>query len=440
MNAKASKKQAEGRHCEKPMKRFSITGTILEISEKLKPQLVKLLPISFLRRTKTLLVKQKMSELGASAIEAFEKDAYPSGVNLFGYIKGEIGLGESCRLVASSLQRTGIDFTIFNYELISAMSFNDASWDHKISNTAPYNINLLHIQPYELPLAYSRLGREIWDKRYNIVFWLWELERFPAQWENALSLADEIWTPSEFASNSIRAVTSKPVFTMPYGMSPPNRGEYGRAHFKLPVDKFLFLCLYDSNSYSERKNPAAAIAAYRYAFSKDEENVGLIIKLNNPQKADIQMIQSELSGLRNIYFMTDVLEKTQVNALIACADAYVSLHRSEGFGLVPAEAMLLGTPVIATNWSANTEFMDADTACMVEYSFVTIEKDQGPYEAGNRWADPDIEQAAGYMRMLYEDRESGSRIADKAKAHITEKLSPKRAAELISNRINEINN
>ena len=39
------------------------------------------------------------------------------------------------------------------------------------------------------------------------------------------------------------------------------------------------------------------------------------------------------------------------------------------FGLVLAEAMYLGKPVIATNWSANTEFMDKETACMIDYVF-----------------------------------------------------------------------
>jgi glycosyltransferase involved in cell wall biosynthesis len=318
------------------------------------------------------------------------------------------------------------------------MRFSDMSWDHKITDTAPYNVNLIHINPYELPIAFYKIGREVWDRRYNIAFWLWELERFPEHWVGAIKLVDEIWTPSDFAGEGIRKVTDKPVRTMPYALAEPETGAYGRVDFQLPDDKFLFLCMYDCNSFMERKNPMAAIHAFKRAFTAEENGVGLVLKLNNPQENDIHLLKNELSGYGNWYIIDRVLEKTQVNALIACADAYVSLHRSEGFGLVPAEAMLLGTPVIATGWSANTEFMAEGTACLVDFRFVTIEEDCGPYEAGNRWADPDVSQAAGYMRKLFEDEGFRRQIADSAKAHIKEKLSPERSAAMMRDRIEEI--
>jgi len=419
------------------MKHFSLTAAILDFSRKMKPLLVKLLPITFLRRVKKSMVDSTMSKLDTEFLP-FSRNSCPDGINLIGYIRGEFGLGQSCRLLADGIQESGLSFTIYNYEQISAIRCNDHSWTHKITNTTPYNINLIHIQPYEMPLAFLKMDRKIWDKRYNIAFWLWELEQFPPQWENALKLVDEVWTPSEFSSESIRKATHKPVHTIPYALDVLDCGQYGREHFHLPADKFLFLCMYDCNSTMERKNPMAAINAYKQAFSLEHQDAGLVIKVNNPQQKDLQIIHSALAGYSGIYIIADVLDKTQVNALIACVDVYVTLHRSEGFGLVPAEAMLLGTPVIATNWSSNTEFMNKDVACMVDSSFVIIDKDCGPYQAGNRWADPDLEQASRYMQRLFQDSDYCQRIAESAKTYIKDKLSSKRAATLIKNRIAEI--
>jgi glycosyltransferase involved in cell wall biosynthesis len=368
----------------------------------------------------------------------FSRTDFFYGVNLIGYIRGEIGLGQSCRLVAESLHAAEIPFTVFNYEQVSAMRFNDNTWEHKITNTTPFSINIFHINPYEMPLAFLRIGKNVWNKRYNIAFWLWELEKFPKEWENAFFLADEIWTPSEFASQSIRNATSKPVRTIPYALTAPPCGNYDRKYFNLPADKILFLCMYDCNSTIERKNPLGVVSAYKKAFSKKNNQAGLVIKINNPQREDLRLIKSELDGYPNIFILSDVLDKTQVNALISCVDVYVSLHRAEGFGLVPAEAMLLGTPVIATNWSANAEFMDNEVACMVDYTLITIQQDYAHYKAGNRWADPDINQAAEYMKKLCNNENFRNHIAVQAEKHIKKLFAPERIADLIRHRISEI--
>jgi len=420
------------------MKHFSIEAAVVNFSEKIRPVLVNALPRSLLRQAKKRITDSLMTKLNPNEIIPFSRNAHADGVNLIGYIRGEIGLGQSCRLVADGLQESGLDFTVYNYEPVSSMRFNDHTWDHKITGTAPYNINIIHINPYEFPLAYHRIGKALWDSRYNIAFWLWELERFPGQWKNALDLVDEIWTPSEFASESIRMATGKPVLTIPYALRNLDIGTYTSEDFGLPEGKFLFLCMYDCNSFIERKNPMGAIRAFKQAFPADVQDVGLVIKLNNPQQKDIQIIKKELAGYTNVYYIDEIFDKAKTNALIAIADTFVTLHRSEGFGLVSAEAMLLGTPVIATNWSSNTEFMNEKIACMVGYELITIEKDYGPYEAGNRWADADVGHAAQFMRRLHEDDEFRLGIAEKAKAYIEEKLAPKRAGVLIKDRISEI--
>ncbi|MCL1883470.1 MAG: glycosyltransferase family 4 protein [Defluviitaleaceae bacterium] len=419
---------------------MKFTILIMNISQKMKPILVKLLPIEVLRKIKKRVVNNAAAKMNAHEQLPFERRAFPDGVNLVGYVRGEIGLGQSCRLVAGGLSAAEIPFTIFNYEQVSAIRQTDDTWLHKITDTTPFNVNIFHINPYELPLAFIRLGVNMWSKRYNIVYWLWELEKFPRDWENALLLADEIWTPAEFVSESIRGVTDKPVHTIPYALTVPQCGDYCRDFFNLPADKLLFLCMYDCNSTMERKNPLGAIAAYKKAFAAGGKETGLIIKVNNPQAKELQRLQSELAGYSNVYIIAKVLDKPQINALIACADVYISLHRAEGFGLVPAEAMLLGTPVVATNWSANAEFMTTDVACMVDYKLINIEKDCGHYKAGNRWADPDIHQAAEFLQKLHADEDFRNNLAKKAKAQITKQFHPAIITQLMRNRLSEIYN
>lgn len=324
------------------------------------------------------------------------------GVNLIGSIRAEMGLGQSCRLVAQELEAAGIPFSVYNVNFDGDLRENDGTYDKYLSEDLPYGINIFHVNPCELAKV-AAARPQLWKGRYNIAFWLWELEEFPPEWIRYCALFDEIWTPSEFAGRGVRKVTDMPVKTMPYEVSAPYDPHCGRTEFHLPDDKFLYLIMYDSNSTSGRKNPGGAIEAYKWAFPEENADCGLVIKINNALPDDIESLRCELRDYQNVYFITEVLEKPKVNSLIRCVDVFVSLHRAEGFGLVMAEAMLLGTPVIATNWSANTEFMSEDAACMVDYQLVQIERQELFYKKGLYWAEPDTKEAAEYMSRLWSD-------------------------------------
>ena len=130
--------------------------------------------------------------------------------------------------------------------------------------------------------------------------------------------------------------------------------------------------------------------------------------------------------------------RCEVNTLLEDVDVYVSLHRSEGFGLVMAESMYVGTPVIATDWSGNTEFMNNDTACMVGYDMIELNKDYEPFKKGNVWADAHVDEAADYMRRLYEDKDFYERIAGNGQKYAREHLAYKRSADIVSERLRKI--
>lgn len=419
---------------------MSVQKVIVQVAYKFKPVLFKLLPVSLLRKIKTRMIQKNFSELERLNIIPYKKERYPFGVNLLGGIRAETGLGQSCRLVAEELLATDVPMTINNYVQIGNLKQSDSGFESYISEEPQYSVNLIHINPHELGLALLQMDRRYWDCRYNIGFWLWELEEFPEEWVPCIQCMDEIWTPSEFISCAIRKKTSKPVHTVPYCITAKCDDTCNRETFGLPKDKFLFLMMYDSNSVMERKNPIGVIRAFRQAFSSTEDGVGLVIKVSSAEKGELNELKKELAEYKNIYFITETLSKEKVNSLIACVDTIVSLHRAEGFGLVLAEAMYLGTPTIATNWSANTEFMNSEVACMIDYRLVEIKETVGPFQKGQKWADPDLTEAAMYMRKLYSDRLFHKNIADKAKVYIREKLGMNQAVHKIKERLQKLQN
>jgi len=415
-----------------------ISKIVLNITNALRPVLLKIFPYELLRKMKGKMISNSFSKLEEMEIFPFDSNRYDKGVNLIGNIKAQTGLGQSCRLVASALENTKIPISVYQYTQLGTQKTGDTSWDGKLSDKLPYNINLIHINPHELGITYLQMDKSVWDYRYNIAYWLWELEEFPEEWTPCFHCLDEIWAPSEFICNAIRKKTNLPVRCMPYHVEAPIYREYRREDFKLPENQFLFLMMYDHSSCMERKNPLGVLNAFKQAFDKENRNVGLVIKINNATKEDEEKIGQILDEYTNVYLIKETLDRDGVNSLTKCVDVVVSLHRAEGFGLVLAEAMLLGTPAIATNWSSNTEFMNEEVGCMVDYKMITIEKDMPPFKAGNRWADPDIAQAAEYMKKLYEDKAFYQELSKKAKIHAEKVLGMERAAGLMRERLEEI--
>ena len=365
----------------------------------------------------------------------------PFGVNLIGHVRGDFGLGESCRLVAGGLKASSVPFCVINVPLNGPASENNLDWEAEEQKDYRYSVNLIHLNPDELGKAIWRIKPSALKKRYNIAYWLWELPEFPETWTYTFDLFNEIWTPAEYISQTIRRYTDLPVFTMPYGLqNPPTQPELDRASFGLPEKDFLFMISYDGNSVSARKNPEGAINAYRKAFPPGSEGVGLVIKATHETEEKLAEMRNSLAGCGKVYILTESYSKSAFHSLLSSVDAYVSLHRAEGFGLIMAEAMLLGTPVIATNWSANTEFMDETVACMVDAEIVALEEDCPPYQKGWHWAQPDEDQAAMWMQRLYKDPIFREELARRAKKHLIEDCSPFRAAKKMEKRLLELKN
>ena len=143
---------------------------------------------------------------------------------------------------------------------------------------------------------------------------------------------------------------------------------------------------------------------------------------DNPD--DFAALQDAVRDLPDTVLITGTLSREEIYQLEAACDCFVSLHRSEGFGLAVAESMYLGKPVISTDWSATAEFVTAKTGCPVRCSVTEIQKTHGPYVKGQVWAEPDLGDAAEWMRRLFADREQAARIGAAGRAAIEEMFSP----------------
>lgn len=386
------------------------------MNQHLKKILKTMIPGFALKKLQERKRSSEISAMTAAEVAPYDPSGFQGGINLIGNLRHHTGLGQSCRLLGRELLDSGIPCSLRNFAVSDSFGAGPTELDEYITDDSPFGINIFHVPMHEFAEAFRKIGREQWDRHYNIAFWLWELETFPEEWIPLISKLDEIWTPAEFVSRAIRKVTDKPVITVPYHVTAPFNAAAGRAYFGLPEDKFLFLVMYDANSMADRKNPRAAVEAYKKAFpqgSAGQKGTGLVLKVGFSEKdrSVEQELRAAMPGY-HLYFLYETYTKQDVNALIRDCDVFISLHRSEGFALVPAEAMILGTPTVTTNWSANTEFQTPESACLVKYTLKEIGKDLWPYRKEDLWADADTDDAAGYIRRLYEDRTCFERIRE----------------------------
>lgn len=371
----------------------------------------------------------------------FDCDALPFGINLIGYFKQNSGLGQSCRLLARVIRELDIPFSFVNVD-VPGIEGNDTTYDGQLNNSLDpldrykYGINLICINMGDFLRYLKSTPAQAWDKHYNIAYWLWEVKELPKEWIPFINRVDEIWTPSEFISQTFRQVTKKNVVTIPYALEAPWNEKYSRKYFQLPENRFLFLMMFDSNSITERKNPIAVIHAFKKAFTVQDE-VGLVIKISHIKVDTSRQIKKMLEGY-HVYYIDGIRQKEEVDSLIRDCNVYVSLHRGEGFGLVLAEAMLLGTPTIATNYSANTEFQSKESACMVNYKLIALSRNIWPYKKGFTWADPDVSQAAEYMKKLYTDKNFYCGMQKNGQQYILNKLSIESIRTIMKEQIKRI--
>jgi glycosyltransferase involved in cell wall biosynthesis len=342
------------------------------------------------------------------------------GVNVAGYVQSEKGVGEAMRSELRNLEAAGIPYVVNNF--VDHYSDNrDTTIDVEHQN--PYPVNLVHVNADQVEHFAATNGVSYFQGRYNIGHWVWELARFPDEWQRSFDYFDEIWVPTAFAQDAVARNAPVPVVRIPYSLHPRAPTALGRAHFGWSPDRYVFLFIFDFSSYLDRKNPLGLLRAFRAAF-EPRDDVLLVLKCLHPERSPEAWQQvCEAAYVPNVTIMSETLPRAEIDALVQLADCYVSLHRSEGFGLTMGEAMSHGKPVIATGYSGNMDFMTAANSLIVRHRLIEIVRDQGPYRRGMEWADPDLDHAAELMRWAYTHREAARALGERARADVRGQLS-----------------
>jgi hypothetical protein len=348
-------------------------------------------------------------------------------VRVTGYLGHTLGLGAAARGYVQALDAAGVPVTTTSVPLHHlelpvelAAEYGRHSFDELVHEGA-HGFEIVAVNAEELPDIVERLGEGYFEGP-RIGIWGWETNTIPPRWQRAFALVDEIWVYSRFMAENIGAVAPVPVIALPPPVQPPD-APVEPLRLGVPAG-FLFLFVFDYLSTVQRKNPVGLIEAFTRAFAPGEGPQLLIKTINAPLRplAEEEVLWAA-HGRDDIHVVDRSLSAAELAGLMAACDCYVSLHRSEGFGLTMAEAMAIGKPVIATGYSGNVDFMSAHNSFLVDYELGRVGPDCEIYPPEGEWADPSVEHAMELMRHVVGDPEDAGRIGERAAADIARTLS-----------------
>lgn len=373
----------------------------------------------------------------ASLIALFEDpDRQVPGLNVIGYAQGVIGIAEDVRMAVRSLSHAQVPVAVIDAPMPGPAP-RDHTLDDLLTTQPVHRFSLYCLPPPELGrLAMEGGTRLLKSGTYNIGGPHWELPMWPRHLAGVFDALDEVWTYTEFVRQAIAPLTSKPVLKVPLAVEVNTAIGRNRPALGLPEDRFLFLVMFDGNSWLSRKNPLAAVQAFAKAF-QDNRHVGLVIKAMGLDRSSAgwQAVEAVIKDDTRVTVIDKTLSRDELTTLSASCDAYVSLHRAEGFGRIIAETMLLGVPTITTNFSGNTDFCLPTTSYLVDGPLVPLRREDYIFAEGQHWCDPDVDQAAQQMQRLFEDRAHTSALVQAARDLIRSQYSPAAAGAAYRQRL-----
>ncbi len=380
---------------------------------------------------------------GAPPPPSAAADAMPA-VRITGYMGHSLGLGAAARGYAQALEAAEVPVSTTSVPLHHLelpveleVGYGLHGFEERAHGRAGHDVDIIAVNAEELPALVERLGRDYF-RGPKIGIWGWETNSIPPRWRGAFELVDEIWVYSRFMAENIGAVAPVPVVALPPPVQAPDPAP-APIRLGLPDEDFLFLFVFDYLSTIERKNPVGLVEAFKRAFAPGEGPRLLIKTINGPLRPlSEEAVLWSAAGRPDVHVVDCSLTAQERDALMAGCDCYVSLHRSEGFGLTLAEAMAAGKPVIGTGYSGNLDFMTAENSYLVGYELTRVGPECEIYPPDGEWAEPDLEHAAAQMRAVHGDREEASRRGARARQDIAETLSAKATGEAMRRRLQEL--
>ncbi|HEX2642522.1 MAG TPA: glycosyltransferase, partial [Thermoanaerobaculia bacterium] len=362
-------------------------------------------------------------------------EALVPGVNVYGYVHTESGTGQIVRAVVAALAAEKIPYTVV--PVTHTVSRQQQEFRDRGAAVPMFDTNLLCINADPVPFFFESMGGQMPAGARNIGLWAWEVEDLPDEMARSERYFDEIWGISSFTAAALERRLTRPVRAFPLPVVVPEVRRRTRAELGMPTG-FLFLFCFDYDSVFRRKNPLAVVAAFQQAFA-DRPGAALYIKTTNAGRhaAQEEELRVAAAGWPNIVIRDGYVASAEYFSMLDACDCYVSLHRSEGFGLTVAEAMALGKPVISTAYSSTLEFANESNGFLVPARLVEVGGDAAPYPPRSRWAEPDVAAAAEQMARVYSDRVGAAAVGARARADIEALHGPSARGPLLRRLLEE---
>lgn len=348
-------------------------------------------------------------------------DSGSFGVNVIGFISGALALGTAGRATVRSLVQSNVPTRIVDVTL-PGRSQADTTWMHLAAdpNALPHPVNIWYMKPVEAA-SVRQQAPAIAAGRFNVIVPFWELPAPLPEWAALLIDFDLVLACSHFIASSLSLLTDVPLRHYPTGCETHANADRAqiRKKYGIKPDAFVFYTTFDLNSCIDRKNPMGALQAFRAAFG-ERDDVGIVFKMNGSLASPAALnFREMLSRVPQATVIESYLSYDEVLAITESCDAFVSLHRAEGLGYGPMEAMSLGKPVIATAFSGNMDYMDESNSLPVRYSLTPVRSRFQEYmKVPTLWAEPDVQHAAALMAAIVEDPQLARRIGEQGRSAI----------------------
>lgn len=350
-------------------------------------------------------------------------------LTLVGHPFAPIGMGEHVRSTWRALKAAGLDAPIVDIHAMDRRADPDLEreFGERLAPGLSRGLNLFCINADEVGEAMKLLDQGAFDAAYNIVYPAWELAKYPEPWARVLERFDEVWAPSQFIADAVIPAVDRPVTHMPLAVELKLSSFLGRRWFGMPEHAVVYLFFFDFSSFAERKNPWAMLEAFeQLAARRPEAPLHCVIKFkggtdNHPGRRELDARLARLGDRARA--ISHDLTDNEIKNLVRSADAFVSLHRSEGFGRGMAEAMAMGRVAIATNYSGNLDFMTPDTSLLVDNTLIPVGPGAYPHGEGQVWADASVTHASQLMEWVLDHPGEARTLGERARRHIRTNFS-----------------
>ncbi|MFC0219697.1 glycosyltransferase [Pseudochelatococcus lubricantis] len=354
-------------------------------------------------------------------------------INIIGFFDST-GLGNNSHMFADAMTDLYQKFSHVNCFKKARLSFRAPN---RVDGT-----NIICSNPNDIIRLYTEEVSEISPKGKNIGFFLWETSKAPDKFRTGADFVDEIWVPANFLKPVFESLCpGKPVRVIGKALTAGSSVPVNiRQRLEIPDSAKVFASIGEFGSSIERKNFLGAVQAFKAAVRDPAEAV-LILKLKtidinhwSNRNRHWERTIMEIIGDGRFRVLVERFSDKQYWGFLREIDAYLSLHRGEGFGYGIAHAMLLEKPVASISWSGEADFVTPETAFVIDHRLCPVDPWMMNCDSNiGEWAEPIIESGVAAIRAILDSHEVTAIRAEAGAALIADRYNRTRFTRSIAN-------